>query len=249
MYRCTQAEIPELLVALKHQNPEICKRSVILLGVLGCEVALPQLLEIIKHPDSFVRAAAAGALALIGSESVVYDLLEAFWDPEPYVRGEVSMALGWIGAKTDKTVPRLIEALSHPENHSVRAKIVQALGRIGSRSIFPELLELLKDPDNYVLRSTVDALMMIDAEAAISELLPFLSAPDPRIREEIAKQLSSILRFSTNQSNEVITGVAEALRVKGQEIVSSFRQALKDTNPKVRESAAHALVLQWQLCR
>jgi|GEM_PF-1759595 len=159
---------------------------------------LPRLRELLRaEKDGQVRLWLFGALTAMG-----HDAAEAVPDLV------FSMRTSFGGSRTEKA------------HQDYRAAI--ALAAIGKPSVLA-LKELLADPDTKenVQAESIMALGKIgkDAEAAISDLVPFLGHESQRLRREAILAAGSI----------------------GQPSVPALIQATKDTNPRNRAGAVAAL--------
>jgi hypothetical protein len=118
------------------------------------------LMEALESPRALVRADAARRLRSMGAEAApgVTALLLAMGDSEDVVRSQARRAIVTIG---EAGIPRLIEALDHPDA-AVRASAATILGRFGqaANSAIPALTRLLEDPVSDV-RSSADRTLKL----------------------------------------------------------------------------------------
>ena len=81
--------------------------------------------------------------------------------------------------QTETEIQKLI-ALIKDKNWVVQRSAMQALGNLGAKEAIPYLIDIIKDPDNYVyVRSkAAEALGQLGAKEAITYLIPLLKDPD-----------------------------------------------------------------------
>jgi cyclophilin family peptidyl-prolyl cis-trans isomerase/HEAT repeat protein len=117
---------------------------------------------------------------------LLIDLVSAQW---PSARAAALNAL----ARTD--VDTFIGAISglEPDAHwSVRATLAATLGELVRERAQPPLTQLLRDQDQRVIPSVLDALAKIGATNAHDELIARLKADDPIVRGAAARGLATI---------------------------------------------------------
>ena len=102
------------------------------------------------------------------------------------VKMEVIRALERIGGQANKTVPALIEALSD-ENWEIRWSAAGALISFGKKSAVavPELITLLRDPEEYVQNAalaTLGKMGPISVAAMMDEVMKPLDYADDQLK-------------------------------------------------------------------
>ena len=112
------------------------------------------------------------------------------------MRAQTAEALGTIGAAAEEAAPALVEAMADG-NDRVRAKAVEALGKIGESAAavaVPGLVRALRDQDNWVSALAAEALgqMGESADGAIPALVRSLRHLNPQVRRNAAEALGKL---------------------------------------------------------
>ena len=112
------------------------------------------------------------------------------------MRAQTAEALGTIGAAAEEAAPALVEAMADG-NDRVRAKAVEALGKIGEAAAevaVPSLVRALRDQDNWVSALAAEALgqMGESADEAIPALVRSLRHLNPQVRGNAAEALGKM---------------------------------------------------------
>ena len=161
------ASLPELIVCLGDDAPEVRGSAATALGRIGAKEAVQHLIGSLQDPDAITRGSAATALGRIGAKEAVQHLLDSLQDPAAKVRGSATTALGRIGA--EEAIQHLIDALPDPAA-DVRGSAATALGRIGAKEAVQHLIGSLQDPAPNVRGSAAAALGRISLTHTIPEL-------------------------------------------------------------------------------
>ena len=221
--------------------------------VVGKNVA-PYLIAMLKEEDASLRRAAAGALGNIAAPIAVPALIDTLDDKEDFVRGAAAWALGEIGAPAEAAVPLMINMIRGNDNDSIRYNIISGLGKIGSPSVIPVLIEALDDDDAYVRRAAIHQLCVIrePISQVVPALMQTLADSDSHVRFLGAIALSKIgepaiavlIEGLSDEVDVVRREAAFALGEMGptaQTAVPALKQALKDKDKRVRQKATRAL--------
>ncbi len=179
----------------------------------------------LKDADAEVRVTAAEALGErkeTGSVSLLAGLLT---DRNREVRGAAVRALGEIGGASVR-VP-LVQALRDADPE-IRAVALEALGAVlgenedESNPVAPPdgVLQMLKDPNANVRKSSAELLGRLHAVAAVSGLRDLLQDPNAEVREA------------------AVQGLAE---IRNEAAIDALVGALKSKDVVVRRAAAEAL--------
>lgn len=198
------------------------------------EESLVRLREILDGDDPVQRRQAIEALKFYGpvARSLEPYLLQALDDHDPKMRRDAAIALGAMPLQADdETVGALSRQMSGDDDDLARQCALWALGEIGApaAAAFPRVVEQLEnnswDPwgvDDRDRRRVLAAqtLARLDAEAAIPHLLPQLNEPRWFVRH----------------------GMVNALALCGPAALEPLRAELDDARPRVRDSAAVALL-------
>jgi cyclophilin family peptidyl-prolyl cis-trans isomerase/HEAT repeat protein len=139
--------------------------------------------------DQNLQLEAITALAQLKDRGAVELLIDLVSAPWPAARAAALNAL----AKTD--VDTFISAISglDPDAHwSVRAALATTLGDLGRERAQAPLTAMLRDQDQRVIPSVLNALAKIGAPNAAAEFLARLKSDDPVVRGAAARGLATI---------------------------------------------------------
>jgi HEAT repeat protein len=160
------AAVPELIVALRHDDPYVRGFAAWTLGAIGpdAQAAVPALVDALQQDEGYDRGGAAAALARMGpaASQAVPALLEGLRSHDGDRRWKAARTLGRIGPAASAAVPDLTSALTDG-NEYVRAQAARALGRIGAAAdpAAAALQRATSDPDKNVRREAKAALKQI----------------------------------------------------------------------------------------
>jgi hypothetical protein len=98
------------------------------------------LLGFLDHPDPVIRGRAAFALASVQEFAAAAGLVRILRDPDPNVRRDAAFALGQLD--TSDYAPSLLGALEDEVDPEVRARILEALGKVGDERALERLLAM-----------------------------------------------------------------------------------------------------------
>lgn len=214
-----QPNLEELKRQLEDPNFGTRCRAVGRLGSMRAhaEEVAPLIIRCFKDPHHDVRSTAANtfgnlqnALPDLGTRfpESIPQLIQMLSDRDPEdryqkVRRHAAYALGHLGEPSKAAAPELLKiAANRKDNVSVRAKAVQALGRIGHASpeVIKTLLGLLDDPARYnefypTISSTAHSALErlgTEAKAALPVLIERLKRSDPKHRMVAARALGTV---------------------------------------------------------
>lgn len=156
----------ELIVLLKHQDPEVRAQAVKALSESQKNGEALNLGGLLMDPSPRVRMFAAitiGKLKAYGLVPQIWDMIEENADKDPYLRHAGAYALELLARD-----PRQVSALATHQSPHVRLAAVVALRRMKS----PELARFVGDPDRRV---SDEALRAIHDEG-IEEVRPVVAA-------------------------------------------------------------------------
>jgi len=129
---------------------------------------------------------ALGQLRHAGAVELLIDLVSTSW---PSLRAAALQAL----ARTDAdTFTSAISALDPDAHWSVRAALASVLGDLGKERGEGPLTIMLRDGDQRVIPSVIEALAKVGATSAIPELLARLKADDQVVRAAAARGLATL---------------------------------------------------------
>jgi len=156
----------ELIVLLKHPDPEVRAQAVKALGDSKKSGDSLNLGELLLDASPRVRMFAAitiGKLKAYGLTPQIWDMLEANADKDPYLRHAGAYALELLARD-----PRQVSALSSHQSPHVRLAAVVALRRLKS----PELARFVGDEDPRVADEAIRAIH----DEGIEEVRPIVAA-------------------------------------------------------------------------
>jgi cyclophilin family peptidyl-prolyl cis-trans isomerase/HEAT repeat protein len=161
------------------------------LADLGASEAAPTLITVVTAgaTEPNLRLEAVTALGLLRSTAAVELFIELLTDAWPSLRAAAVIAL----ARADPEV--FVTAISglDPDRHwSVRAALATALGTLSDRRGEARLRLMLKDEDQRVIPSVLQALVAIGASDADAVLLERLQADDVVVRQTVATGLARL---------------------------------------------------------
>jgi hypothetical protein len=162
---------PLLLPALEAatRTPEELQAACIASEAVGNPgVTGPALRTLLMHPDPEVRLAAYNATERL-KITTNPDHLQRGRDDQAALRGASLTNLGTI--KVQEAAPLLLQGLIRHRDPHIRRMCAIGLGKLGDRSVGPQLKEALSDPDPEVRARVSEALVRIDYKAAIPNLI------------------------------------------------------------------------------
>ncbi|MFQ5751769.1 MAG: HEAT repeat domain-containing protein [bacterium] len=178
----------------------------------------------LNSPEPKYRARAVEALGKLQDTSCLPDIIKMLKDPDHKVRLETAFALGQLG--NSEAEAALIEQLNQSEESSeVKIRIVEALGKVGTKRSFPILIRLFK-AENAKLR----------AEAA-------LSVGRMALRNLTNPSVTNALKLLLKDSDQEVRWKASysLMRIGKDLDAASLRKAVQDPDPRVRMYAVQAL--------
>lgn len=143
--------------------------------------------EYLVAQDPSVRARAAFALASVQDSTAIQSLQRVLRDPERVVRRDAAFALGQLAEP--RVGPGLLGALEDEAEGDVRARIIEALGKVGDERALERLLDLELRPEEEAARNLAVARMGIRGvvlPGGLQHLLRGLKAQEPLEREYAA---------------------------------------------------------------
>jgi len=161
------------------------------LALLGDARGAPVLMRLIASPKvdqnlQLESIVALGQLRHAGAVDLLIDLVSAAW---PSVRAAALQAL----ARTEPdTFISAISALDPDPHWSVRAALATTLGDLGKERGEAPLTAMMREADQRVIPSVINALGKVGATAAIPELVARLKVDDQVVRAAAARALATL---------------------------------------------------------
>ena len=174
---------------------------------------------------------ALGQLRQPNAVELLIDLVSATW---PSARAAALQAL----ARTDPdTFISAISGLDPDVHWSVRAALATTLGELGKQRGEAPLTSLLRDGDQRVIPSVLDALAKVGATAAVPEIQARLKADDQVVRAAAARALATL------KAPGVVAALTEALALAQRDGLYVARAATLDALVAVDPAAARPLLM------
>jgi HEAT repeat protein len=251
--------LAQLFIAeLENKHPMICAVAAGMCGKLKLKGSVAGLISILKRygkVDGFAdspaeRAAVTAVVALgeIRDERGVPILLEKLG----YMNGYEVRALAKFGRQV---VPQLFDKIINGENARSRRAAAHAVISITDPDAIPLLRKEVKDKNSQVRRYAIIALLNIEPEQSLNELLGMWEQEgDSLLERQLLYHINSsrlkskrlcpflIKVLENNPRRDMRQGAVVALgRIGGEEAVAALKKALRDEEKIVRIYAAQAL--------
>jgi len=240
-----EKDIPGLVKALAHNDPDVQYLAVEALGDLKDPAAIPPLVTILSEDQySAVRWKSAEALAKIGKDSVE-PLIVLLRHPDEDVRWKAAIALGEIGDV--RAIDPLIGLLCD-EDRYVKGRVALALGMIGQPAVSP-LIRALTTGDGSLRWGAAIALGRIHDPRAIAPLVQALGDKYENVRSEALASLKAMengnidlfIQLLNEVGNEALQDyIANAPIGEGPES-PGFTDFLQSIDPDIRKRLLTAL--------
>jgi len=232
-----RAAAPLLAIANNASEPLAVRiQAVRGLALLGDTRGGPVLMRLITSPQvnqnlQLEAIVALGQLRHAGAVELLIDLVSASW---PSVRSAALRAL----ARTDtETFISAISGLDPDAHWSVRAALASTLGDLGKQRAEAPLTGLLRDADQRVIPSVLDALAKVVATSAIPEMLTRLKADDQVVRAAAARGLATL------KAPTAVPALIEALALSQRDGLYVARAATLDALTAIDPAAARPLLV------
>jgi len=195
--------LPDLVTLLGDTDPRVRRRAAGAVGVLGDRTTVPLLLGAFPDPSAEVSEAIALAVSRLDPDAVS-GLAEALVD-SPDV--ESKLALIRTVSRSQADPHSVLHRLRADPSPAVRAAALDSLARRtrrggeGAESIVPALESGIKDPDELVRATAVDAWSRQATPDQAQLLLTLLEQdPSPLVRERVALSLG-LLRLPEGEAS------------------------------------------------
>ena len=154
-------------------------------------------------------------------------------------------------------LPEFIKQLQSEKNSFIRATLISAVGRLGSRSDMDSLIQFTKDPDVRVVANVVQALEMLGNPKCVEHIVKLVAHPDHRVRANTVKTIWKYAHTNVTANRIVIERLKEmmfstkgemreaAIYVLGEiaddESIELLTMAGNDKNAAIKAKASEAL--------
>jgi HEAT repeat protein len=165
----TKSTIPQILPLLKDSNSGVRQMAVTALGKIGklSKAIIPELVPLLKDPAEYVRSTTVQVLEEMGDSatSTIPGLEKLLEDARP--KGRTISALVYVvtrgSVNQTSDISTLVPLLKDPDPR-IRYIAADALEEIGdaAKSAIPQLILLLKDPDQTVVNRVRAALKKLE---------------------------------------------------------------------------------------
>lgn len=226
------ALLPALDAALRDDADAGLRNAAIEVYVKRGEVE--PLVALIGDPNEEVRNFAAVMLGALGGAGVPA-LIGALSDPDLNVRHAAAASLGQI--RDPEAVPALIGVLK--DEPWLQYPAINALSEIGDARAVPPLIDLLGE--ELLTAPVLEALGRLAGREALPQIVPYLRASDPALRNGAIRAVVRIEQRATSEGQSLDPEVQEALR--REDLVDHLLETLGAEDADDRRTAA--ITLGW----
>ena len=207
----------------------------------------------LQDSDTQVRRDAASALGALGPSArpAVPALVTILNDPDLLVRDRATRALGSIGIPIDQVTQGLMRALRDQEWQVRHAAVMQfAFSGFSNREALLMLRELIEDANPSVAQLARSAIADAERESRTETYVlmlhqnmsrPFALHQLAKLGPRAADAIPTLTTVLTSQLPLERYLALCALEAIGPQALPSITQALNDTDPVVKDTAADAL--------
>ena len=140
----------DLLARIDDPSVLVREEAVNALGEIGDPAAVPALLDRLETPEAHSTLGIIRALGMIGDKQALWPLVKCLEDEDRHLRAAAARALGEMRAR--EAVKALTDLVARERNQQVIANAIEALGEIGAAADMWNVLPLLKDIHNPILK-------------------------------------------------------------------------------------------------
>ncbi len=228
--------ITSLIPLFQDTNATVRANAIGAIGSMGSwgrgsaiKSTMPDILPLFRDPDANVRLAAIQAIYPMGSSAkpAIPQILTLFHDPDRKVRIYAVMAIN--NMKTPDrlaAIPQLAMLLKDSDGmvRSLAAQLLEGMGE-SAKSAIPGLDKLIQESRlDKRNPATLEILIAVKAvKSDISNLIPLLKDPDPRVRYIVAEALGEI----GDAAKSAIPQLIPLLKDPNKTVVNRTRVALK----------------------
>lgn len=218
--------VSALLIALEDDDREVRRRSAVALERIG------YVEKIIKeYRQEEFKPELRNVLFLVARTGVIESLSDKLRGPDSHLTKRIVRILGEAKAEVASNI--LLELLGKTSDWTLKSRIIESLGRIGTQEAVPVLIECLKDDEYWVRRSSVESLSMLQASNRADDIAEILADPSPLARESALKALSQLK--SAKHAEDIIARLNDpSSRVRSTSL--SVMRKMKISSDKVRIS-------------
>ena len=187
--RIGSAAVPDLVKALRRDDPLVVKRVAWALGAIADTAAVQPLTTVAAHPDWGVREQVVEALGKIGDNRADDVVLAALADTVGQVRKAAVAACRRL--RLLESIPQLVAMLGD-DFYGARLMAVETLLSLDTALVIAALYDSLAVPSSEVGHIACDVLGRVAGPQAMSILIEQMASPDARRRTHAAVALAAI---------------------------------------------------------
>lgn len=227
-------KMKQYLLNLKSDNPRIRKDACIALGNMRIPEAVPYLCEILEDEDENICRAAAYALSRF--PGAIEPIISRLNSNNSIT---VQMAVWALGEmKALQAISPLLELLERGEG-IIKEGVASSLGKIGNKKAIEPLLKYLLDSlDKDVRFYAAEALINIETEKDLREILKVAKSDDKIMRQKIILQYFPI-------AERILQEMAQTEGFYIESNVMPETMDLQDENPEIRKETIKLLAEKY----
>ncbi len=219
--------VPSLLVTLEEDDQEVRKRAAMALEKIG------YIRKILKeYGEGPYKPGLRKILFLTSQSGVVESLNEYLFKSTGNFQKRIVRLLG--EAKASGAAEPLLQLLDTADCWTLKARIIESLGKIRAKEAIPVLIEYLKDPEYWVRRSSAQALGHLNAVEYSGKIASILKDPNPETRISALRTLSILKAHQHHQ--EIVELLSDPSPVVRKNALTVIRDlAIKVDTPTITE--------------
>ena len=173
------------------------------------------LIDALSAPDSSIRLRAALAAGTEPDPALVDALVHRSGvEPDFFVRDMLTWAL--TRTTPSATVPRVVAQLDSVSAQA-RSQALHTLSKIGDRSVYRHVTDLLHDPDDDVARTAWRTAVALVPDEEVADLAAALAAElgrgDREVQRSLSRALSALGESATSVVDTASASDSEAVRI------------------------------------
>ncbi|MFA4948463.1 MAG: HEAT repeat domain-containing protein, partial [Candidatus Krumholzibacteriia bacterium] len=205
--------VAALLPALEDEDLEVRKRAAMALERIGY---VEKILDEYGQPE--FKRELRKILCLVAEAGIIESIGQKLMTANKPLKKRIVRILG--EARVIEAAGPLLELLHKTSEWSLKARIIESLGKIGAKEAIPYLVEHLKNEESWVRKATVDSLGQLEAHNITDDIARILDDPSPLAREAALEAL---------------------LQLKGARHREKIERLLIDPTPRVKQTAIRVM--------
>ncbi len=226
-----------LLIALEEDDVEVRRRAAMALERIGY---VEKILD--EYGKDEYKPELKHVLFLVARAGVIESMTARLTTSQVHLVKNIVRIFGEAGTK-EASGP-LLELLALTTDWTLKARIIEALGKVDAQEAIPPLINYIKDNEYWVRKSSVDALGILNAQDHVDDIARILDDPNPIARESSLIALSG-LKIASHQEKIEKLFLDPSSKVRGTALMTlrelgftAEREKvivlLKDTSEEVR---------------